>query len=92
MTTDARVKSAIAHWAPRFVANGVALADFEEVTVSIASWKDWCRAWSDRAARHELMGREALAQKKSLSAGEHLQRAGLTIISPSFCSCTTCRR
>ena len=50
MTTDARVKSAIAHWAPRFVANGVALADFEEVTVSIASWKDWCRAWSDRAA------------------------------------------
>jgi dienelactone hydrolase len=77
MTTDARVKSAIAHWAPRFVANGVALADFEEVTVSIASWKDWCRAWSDRAARHELIGREALAQKKRLSAGEHLQRAGL---------------
>jgi 2,6-dihydroxypseudooxynicotine hydrolase len=77
MTTDARVNSAIAHWAPRFVANGVALADFEEVTASIASWNDWCRAWSERAARHELMGREALARGRLLSAGEHLQRAGV---------------
>jgi hypothetical protein len=34
--TDALVASAIAHWAPRFVANGVALADFEEVAASLA--------------------------------------------------------
>ena len=34
---DALVRSAIAHWAPRFVANGVALTDFEEVTARIAS-------------------------------------------------------
>src|SRR2546429_4843964 len=74
---DALVKSAIAHWAPRFVANGVALTDFEEVTAGIASWNDWCRAWSDRAARHEAMGREALANGKFVSAGEHLQRAGV---------------
>ena len=33
---DALVKSAIAHWAPRFVANGVALTDFEEVTATDA--------------------------------------------------------
>jgi len=74
---DARVKSANAHWGPRFVANGVALTDFEEVTASIASWDDWCRAWSDRAALHEQMGREALAKKKFLSAGEHLNRAAV---------------
>src|SRR6266576_2599244 len=74
---DALVKSAIAHWAPRFVANGVALTDFEEVTAGIASWNDWCGAWSDRAAQHEAMGREALAAKKFISAGEHLQRAGV---------------
>src|SRR5437762_11519866 len=74
---DALVKSAIAHWAPRFVANGVALTDFEEVTAGVASWNDWCRAWSDRAAQHEAMGREALANKKFVSAGEHLQRAGV---------------
>jgi 2,6-dihydroxypseudooxynicotine hydrolase len=74
---DPIVKSAIAHWGPRFVANGVALTDFEEVTASVAKWDDWCRAWSARAAQHEAMGREALAAKKFISAGEHLQRAGV---------------
>ncbi len=75
--TDALVTAAIAHWAQRFVANGVALADFQDVTASIASWADWCRAWSARAAVHEAMGRAALAQGNHLSAGEHLQRAGV---------------
>jgi dipeptidyl aminopeptidase/acylaminoacyl peptidase len=74
---DARVKSAISHWAPRFVSNGVALTDFEEVTASIASWDEWCSAWSKRAAIHERMGREALAAGKFLSAGEHLNRAAV---------------
>ena len=74
---DALVQSAIAHWAPRFVANGVALTDFEEVTAGIKSWNDWCGAWSDKAAVHEAMGREALAARKLISAGEHLQRAGV---------------
>jgi fermentation-respiration switch protein FrsA (DUF1100 family) len=74
---DPRVKAAISHWAPRFVANGVTLTDFEEVTAAIGSWDDWCRAWSERAKVHEGLGREALERKKSVSAGEHLQRAGL---------------
>jgi dipeptidyl aminopeptidase/acylaminoacyl peptidase len=77
MTKDALVQSAIAHWAPRFVANGVALTDFEEVTAAIESWDQWCAAWSARAAVHEQMGREALQRTKLLSAGEHLQRAGV---------------
>src|SRR5882672_11249265 len=77
MPQDARVTSAIAHWAPRFVANGVSLTDFEEVTASISSWGDWCGAWSERAASHEELGRDALARGKLISAGEHLQRAGI---------------
>jgi 2,6-dihydroxypseudooxynicotine hydrolase len=76
-TTDPRVTTAIHHWAPRFVTNGVALTDFEEVTATIRSWDDWCAAWSARAAVHEEMGREALAKGKNLSAGDHLQRAGV---------------
>ena len=47
---DARVQSAIQHWAPRFVANGVPLTDFEEVTAGIERWDDWCAAWCARAA------------------------------------------
>src|SRR5262249_13318563 len=77
MAQDALVKSALSHWAPRFVANGVALTDFEEVVGAVERWDDWCRAWSDKAALHETLGREALAGRKSLSAGEHLQRAGV---------------
>ena len=75
--TDPRVASAIAHWAPRFVANGVLLADFQEVTSSIARWEDWCRAWCARAEVHERLGREALAQGWNLTAGEHLARASV---------------
>ena len=67
-TTDPRVTSAIHHWAPRFVAQGVNLSDFEEVTASLKSWDDWCSAWSARAAVHEKLGREALAAKKTITA------------------------
>ncbi len=74
---DERVASAVAHWEPRFVANGVPLTDFEEVTAGISRWQDWCRAWSARAAVHEALGRRALADGFALSAGEHLTRAGV---------------
>jgi len=74
---DARVQSAIAHWAPRFVSNGVPLTDFEEVTAGIERWEDWCRAWSARAAIHEVLGRTTLADGYQRSAGEHLTRAAV---------------
>ena len=74
---DSRVETAISHWAPRFISNGVLLADFQEVTRSIERWEDWCAAWSARAAVHEQLGREALAQGLRLTAGEHLTRAGV---------------
>ena len=77
MTKDSRVESAIAHWAPRFVANGVLLADFQEVTAGIERWEEWCRAWSVRAAVHEALGRVALGEGYRLSAAEHLTRAGV---------------
>ena len=47
---DALVASAIHHWAPRFVANGVPLTDFQEVTAGISRWADWCRG-VERARR-----------------------------------------
>jgi dienelactone hydrolase len=77
MSQDPRIESAISHWAPRFVSNGVLLTDFQEVTQSISRWEDWCAAWSRRAEVHERLGREALAQGYRLSAGEHLSRAAV---------------
>jgi 2,6-dihydroxypseudooxynicotine hydrolase len=74
---DELVKSATSHWGARFVSNGVALTDFEEITGRLRSWDDWCRAWSERAADHEQMGRLALAERHFISAGEHLERAAV---------------
>jgi 2,6-dihydroxypseudooxynicotine hydrolase len=74
---DPRVASAIAHWAPRFVSNGVMLADFEEVTRSIQRWEDWCAAWSARAAVHEGLARESRDDAFFLTAGEHFVRAAI---------------
>ena len=77
MVKDPRVASAITHWAPRFVSNGVVLADFEEVTAAIERWDDWCAAWSARAEVHENLGKEALADGFRLTGGEHLVRAAM---------------
>jgi dipeptidyl aminopeptidase/acylaminoacyl peptidase len=74
---DARVTAAISHWAPRFVANGVPLTDFEEVTASVDRWEQWCGAWAERAAQHEQLGRAALAEGRRRSAGAHLTTAGV---------------
>src|SRR4030081_577991 len=77
MTKDPKVASAISHWAPRFVSNGVLLADFEEVTASLERWDDWCAAWSKRAAMHEGLGRDSLKEGYKLTGGEHLVRAAI---------------
>src|SRR6267143_6293603 len=77
VSKDANVASAISHWAPRFVSNGVLLADFEEVTGSLERWEDWCAAWSRRAQLHEDLGRDSLRNGFRLTAGEHLVRAAI---------------
>jgi dienelactone hydrolase len=74
---DPRIEAAISHWAPRFVANGVPLVDFQEVTSSCSRWEDWCAAWSARAAIHEDLGNKALAEGCTISAAEHLTRAAV---------------
>lgn len=75
--SDARVQAAIAHWAPRYVTNGVPVGDFTEVTSRIGSWDEWCAAWSARGEIHAGYGRQALADGHERSAGEHFVRAAL---------------
>ena len=77
-TADPRVASAIGHWAPRFVANGITLTDFQEVTASIGAWSEWCAKWSARADMHAALGCEALSKRQFVSAAEHLSRAAVT--------------
>jgi dipeptidyl aminopeptidase/acylaminoacyl peptidase len=74
---DERVTSAVAHWKPRFTANGVAPSDFERITGRLERWDDWCDAWSRAASEHESLGREALDAGRTLSAGAHLSGAAV---------------
>ena len=77
MATDPQLTAAVSHWGARFVANGVALTDFEDIMKQLATYDDWCKAWSARAALHEQIGRQALAERHFLTAGECLQRAAV---------------
>jgi len=77
MSRDPRVEAAIAHWAGRFVSNGVPPFDFDQVTAGLENWEDWCAAWSARANLHEDEGRKALSEGRHVSAGEHLERAAV---------------
>ncbi|HEX9879102.1 MAG TPA: alpha/beta fold hydrolase [Candidatus Binatia bacterium] len=72
---DVKLQVARSSWGPRYNAAGIPSADFEEVSHSIDRWDDWCRAWSERGALHERIGREALAGGYKLSAGRHLTTA-----------------
>jgi dipeptidyl aminopeptidase/acylaminoacyl peptidase len=74
---DPRIATAVSHWGPRFVANGVPLSDFQAVTGSVKQWDEWCGGWSRCAAAHEALGRAALAEGFTLSAGEHFTRAAV---------------
>jgi 2,6-dihydroxypseudooxynicotine hydrolase len=74
---DERVQSAIANWAPRFVANGVDFNDFQRVTRRIERWDDWCREWSACGAMHEALGEQAEADGYWITAGEHYLHASL---------------
>ena len=77
MAKDARVEAALAHWAHRFVTQGVPLPDFQDVIGGIEQWEQWCTAWSERAAVHRDLAETAQAAGHLLTAGEAFTRAAL---------------
>ncbi len=84
---DDRVTRARNGWMARFTAGGVPVTDFIEVTNSIGEWKDWCAAWSTRAAIHEELGRAALSDGRTVSAGNHLTTAAVCYHFGNFLFC-----
>ena len=75
---DERVSAAIAHWAPRFVTNGVDMNDFQTVTASVERWEEWLPAWVANGNMHAGLAREAEEQGRSRTAGEAWNRAALS--------------
>jgi 2,6-dihydroxypseudooxynicotine hydrolase len=72
---DPRVEAAIAHWAPRYVEDGIPVGDFQEVSRSVERWEDWCPAWTAQGALHETEGDAALAAGHHKSAAFHFTTA-----------------
>lgn len=74
---DPRVEAAIAHWAPRFVTQGIDYNDFRSTTAGLERWEDWLDAWCSTGDRHAELAREAEAAGRRLTAGEAWVRAAL---------------
>jgi pimeloyl-ACP methyl ester carboxylesterase len=75
---DARVQAAIAHWGPRFIANGIDFNDFVRTTAAITRWEEWIDAWTATAEAHLALAREARESGHGRSAGEAFVRAAVS--------------
>ena len=75
---DSRVADAIAHWAPRFITNGVDYNDFVRVTGGVATWEEWLPAWVENGHAHAERAREAESRGRPLTAGEAWNHAALS--------------
>jgi pimeloyl-ACP methyl ester carboxylesterase len=76
--SDSDIQAAIAHWAPRFVTQGVDANDFRRVTASITRWDEWLDAWSDNGNLHTSLAEEAASLGRTLTAGQAWMRAALS--------------
>ena len=78
MERDERVRDAVAHWAPRFITNGVDYNDFVRVTSSVATWDEWLPAWTENGHDYAERAREAEAAGRSVTAGQLWNQAALS--------------
>jgi alpha-beta hydrolase superfamily lysophospholipase len=74
---DAQVRSAIEHWAPRLIQNGVDHNDFVATVGSIETWAEWLPAWSRLADEAAAAAAHAEASGRARTAGEQFLRAAV---------------
>jgi len=75
---DARIEAAVAHWAPRFVTNGVDPNDFQRVTAPLERWEQWLDAWVANGDMHAGRAPEAEERGRARTAGEAWVHAALS--------------
>jgi pimeloyl-ACP methyl ester carboxylesterase len=67
---DARVQSAIDHWAPRFVQAGMDYSDFVRTSAGVERWEDWLDAFAALGDMHAARAREAGVAGRHVTEGE----------------------
>jgi pimeloyl-ACP methyl ester carboxylesterase len=75
---DAAVETAIAHWGPRMIQNGVDYNDFVRTTARVATWADWLPEWSRTADEHAERAGRAEAEGHPVTAGQAWRHAAVT--------------
>lgn len=74
---DPRVDLVFSHNLARYVATGVDPNDAQRLIARIERWEDWCRVWSEEAARHEALAKEATDKGRAVTAAEAYVRAAI---------------
>ena len=77
MTRDPQVDLVFSHNLARYVATGVDPNDVQRLIARIERWEDWCRLWSEEAARHEALAKEATDKGRAVTAAEAYVRAAI---------------
>ncbi|MBO22999.1 MAG: alpha/beta hydrolase [Rhodospirillaceae bacterium] len=74
---DVALQETIAHRFPRLMAAGVDYNDAQTVLSTITRMEEWMPVWEGLAEGHEALGDVALAEERTLTAGEAFVRAAL---------------
>jgi len=74
---DAEVETALRHWAPRLIQNGVDYNDMLATTSRIDTWAQWLPEWSRTADEQAEFAAEADAAGHALTAGQAWRRASV---------------
>ena len=77
MTSDPQVDLVFAHNLARYIATGVDPNDAQRLIARIDRWENWCRVWSEEAASHEALAKEATHNCRALTAAEAYVRAAI---------------
>jgi alpha-beta hydrolase superfamily lysophospholipase len=74
---DAEVETALAHWGPRLIQNGVDYNDMLATIARIDTWDQWLPEWNRTADEQAAFAREADETRHGLTAGQAWRRASV---------------
>jgi 2,6-dihydroxypseudooxynicotine hydrolase len=77
MARDPQVDLVFAHNLARYIATGIDPNDAQRLIACIDRWENWCRLWSEEAACHEALAKEATHNCRTLTAAEAYVRAAI---------------
>jgi len=74
---DAAIETALAHWAPRLIQNGVDYNDLMTTVARTQTWADWLPQWNRTADEQAAFAAEADDSAHRLTAGQAWRRASV---------------